>query len=186
MGSAGGSIGQLESAGPVTSVPVASLFRLRFVAERDVLSAGIRWFEGHGVGPSHVDIVLPDDTYLGARSKGGVQIRPADYIKPEHIEWERRYAIPVSPEALDRMYVFARAQIGKKYDYSDIAGIMLHADWDRTDRWICSELALATPMAGDLYLLNVQPGYTHRVDPGRLHLSPLLRGRCYYSSVRSK
>jgi hypothetical protein len=156
------------------------MLRLRFVAEKDWVSSAIKWYEGVGVGPSHVDLVLPDDTYLGARSDGGVRIRPADYIPAAGIGWERRYAIPVEPEALAKMYVFARAQLGKPYDFSNILGFALHQNWDDAERWICSELALATAEAGGLWMLNVQPGFTHRIDPGRLHLSPMLIGRRYY------
>ena len=173
MGLAGGSLGL-----PIP--PIEAAYRLRFVAERDVISSAIKWFEGHGVGPSHVDIVLPDGRYLGAHVRGGVEIRDPDYIKEKDIVWERRYAIPVTPKQLQKILDFAHSQVGKGYDISDICSILLHADWDCTDRWICSELALAAAYAGNLFLLNVQPGFTRRVDPGRLHLSPYLIGRRYY------
>jgi len=193
MESVGGRTGPVDQAGVVAPLerPLAGIlgdpattFRLRFVAEKDLISGGIKWFEGKGVGPSHVDIVMPDGTYLGARNKGGVAVRPVDYIKPDDIVWERRYAIPMDPVPLTTMYAFANAQVGKGYDYSDIFSIALHANWNNPDKWICSELALATSYAGDLFLLNVQAEFTHRIDPGRLHLSPLLRGRCYYSFVK--
>ena len=53
---------------------------LRFVTEKGFTSAAIRWFTWSDW--SHVDFVLKDGRFLGARLDGGVQIRPHNYIKP--------------------------------------------------------------------------------------------------------
>lgn len=150
-------------------------FKIRFITESGFVSGGIRFVTESRW--SHVDIILPDGTYLGARSEGGVQIRPANYCVPTR---ERRYAIPVEAEALEKMLTFAHAQIGKGYDFSDIAGILLREDWNSSDKWDCSMLATATAEAGGLYMLNVEPSWTYKVTPEMLHLSPYLKDRCYY------
>lgn len=156
-----------------------AFFRLRFVTEDALDSALIRW-ETRCLY-SHIDIVMPDGQYLGARHKGGVAIRPVDYMRPTR---ERRYAIPVEDNALAAMMTFGMAQVGKPYDDRDIIGMALHTDWHSADStaWICSELGMAYPLAGGLALLNVLAGYTYRITPDDLHLSPLLIARCYYSA----
>ncbi len=152
-------------------------FRLRFITEPDWVSASIRavtsslW--------SHVETILPDGTYLGAHYPSGVQIRPLDYCKPMR---ERRYKIPVSDAALGQMLAFAHAQVGKPYDTTDIFGILMHEGWNNPDAWICSALETATMEAGGIFPLNVEVGYTPKITPEMLHLSPLLIGNCYFSA----
>ena len=153
-------------------------FRIRFISEAGFVSAAIRdvtdsqW--------SHVDIILPDGFYLGARSNGGVQVRPPNYCKPIR---ERRYAIPTTPDQLDAMLTFARAQIGKPYDFLDIAGLLAHRDWRRPNAWMCSELAAATAEAGNMPMLNAEAQFVNHITPEMLHLSPLLIGHCYMETA---
>lgn len=42
----------------------------------------------------------------------------------------------VPREALE----IARSQLGKPYDWTALAGLGLHRDWQETDKWFCSEL----------------------------------------------
>lgn len=153
-------------------------FRVRYITQNDPVSVMIRavtysmW--------SHAEIVLPDNTYLGAHASGGVMIRSADYCKPTR---ERRYTIPVTDEALATMLAFAHAQVGKPYDFKAIFGLALHQPWATADRWFCSELVTATADAGNLTMLNVQRDYVKLITPDMSHLSPLLTssgGKCYY------
>lgn len=160
--------------------PVLQLIKIRFITEKDFVSNSIR-FVTHAPsnGPSHVEFELPDGTFLGAHSSGGVQIRPANYCNPT---WDRRYAIPVTVEQYTACMAFAAAQIGKPYDFSDIVGIMLDKDWHNPENWICSELVLASLLAAGIKFLNVLPSVSHRIDPDRLHLSPLLIGNLYFAN----
>lgn len=153
-----------------------ALFRIRFITETSIIAEAIRlvtfseW--------SHTEIITEAGTYIGAHSDGGVQERPADYTK---VSRERRYAIPVTEEALDRMMAFARSKIGTAYDFKDIAGLFLHHNLTQKGREICSMLVFEAALAGGLALLNVQPGYSNLVTPETLHLSPYLIGHCTYT-----
>lgn len=151
-------------------------FKIRFITEPDWISGAIRTVTDSQW--SHVEIVLPDG-YLGAHYPSGVQIRPLGYCQPLR---ERRYQIPVSDAALGQMLAFAHAQVGKPYDTEDIFGILLQKNWENQSAWICSELVAATAEAGGLFMLNVQPEYTHKITPEMLHLSPYLIGSCYFSA----
>lgn len=155
-------------------------FRVRYITEKnDPVSALIRMFT-YSMW-SHAEIVLPDGTYLGAHASGGVMIRPADYCKPTR---ERRYSIPVTDEALEKMLTFAHAQVGKPYDFKAIFGLAIHQPWSTADRWFCSELVTAIADAGPVTMLNVQREYVKLITPDMSHLSPLLTsngGHCYYS-----
>jgi hypothetical protein len=152
-------------------------FRLRFVTDDSFISRGIRFVEGGSSVFSHVEIILPDGSYLGAHNPEGVEIRPADYCTPTR---ERRYAIPVEQADLDKMLAFAHAQVGKRYDLSDIRGIMFHRNWHDPTKWICSELVAAIAEAGGLWMLNVLPEHTNAITPEMLHLSPVLINHCYF------
>ncbi len=152
-------------------------FDLRFISEGSILDGIIEVVEGGSMW-SHTEIIIPDGRYLGARIKGGVQIRPADYCK---VKREERYSIPVEDAQYEQIMDFAHAQIGKPYDYEDIIGIAVQADWHNLNRWICSEFVAASAEAGGLYLLNVIPKLTYRITPEELHLSPSLRGNLKYS-----
>ena len=151
------------------------LFKIRFITEPDWISTAIR--DVTNSQWSHTEIMLPDGRYLGAHSDGGVQIRPANYCVPTR---ERRYSIYVADPQLDKILLFAKSQLGKPYDYADIAGLLTHLDWHDKGRWICSELVAAAAEAGGLYLINAEPKFVSRVTPEMLHLSPLLIGNCNY------
>lgn len=154
-----------------------ALFEIRFITCGDFISDAIR--DVTNSEWSHVEIIMPDGSYTGAHNPSGVQNRPANYCVPTR---ERRYAIPVLDTQLGKMTDFLRAQIGKPYDRTDIAGLLLHRDWHDTDGWICSELVAAVAEAGGLSMLNAQPQFVHKITPEMLHLSPHLIGRCTYSA----
>jgi len=97
-------------------------------------------------GFSHVDIVLPDGSLLGARDDAiggqppGVWIRPAGYSP-----WIRRVVIeiPCTPAQEAIALEFAHAQIGKPYDRTAILAFVAGRDWREEDSWFCCELELA-------------------------------------------
>jgi|SRR5579863_2365897 len=147
-------------------------FVIRFITDHSFISEGIRLFS-RAPFASHVEIVLDNGYFLGAHLKGGVQVRPPDYCQPT---WERWYALPVTPEQLDKIMAFAHAQVGKPYDLRDIEGMVVERNWHSTENWICSELVAAAAEAGGTFMLNVEPEFTYRITPTMLHLSPLLIG----------
>ena len=106
---------------------------LRFITETGFSSWAIRWFTWSDW--SHVDFVLKDGRFLGARLDGGVQIRPHNYIKPSAF----RYAYVEVPDPRN-VYGWSTTQIGKPYDWMAIAGFLPRTNWHDTGRWFCSEL----------------------------------------------
>lgn len=130
--------------------------RLQFVQGKGPVSRSIAWFSsGHF---SHVDIVLPDGTLLGARSDNadgvkGVAIRRSDYEV-----WHKRvvFSIPCTDLQHEAAYDFARKQVGKPYDHTAILGFIFNRAWMDSDSWYCAELAMAmlehVKLIGPLYL----------------------------------
>lgn len=106
---------------------------LRFITDPGISSWAIRWFTWSEW--SHVDLVLRDGRFLGARIDGGVRIRPHDYITPSVF----RYAYVEVPDPR-RIYGWATSQIGKPYDWRAIAGFLPRANWHNPHAWFCSEL----------------------------------------------
>ena len=149
--------------------------KLRFVTETGLISNAVTWFEGGSLW-SHVEFVLPDGTFLGARAMGGIAIRASDYIKPKHIERQRIYSIPVADDVLESILTFANSQVGKSYDFTDILGIMTHTSLHNSNDWICSEFVTASCLQAGLRLLNVEPEFVYKITPEMVHLSPVLSG----------
>ncbi|WP_290906247.1 YiiX/YebB-like N1pC/P60 family cysteine hydrolase [Aquabacterium sp.] len=94
---------------------------------------------------SHCGIVTPELTVIEASAFHGVVERPwADFIADVS-----RYALKplwVPDEAA--AIAFARAQVGKRYDWPGVIGIALRRDWQERDSWFCSELIEAAAVAG--------------------------------------
>lgn len=112
--------------------------------------------------------------WLGAHAKGGVAIRPLSYCNPFR---DYRYAVPVTQSQYNKALTFAHAQVGVKYDLSDIAGLLLRVRrFHSPSREICSELMLQVAQAAGLNPLNVDPPYAYLVTPDMFHLSPIFIG----------
>lgn len=111
------------------------MIRLQFSTESGIESELIRTF-GHG-WCSHVDAVLPDNTLLGARADGGVQIRQPGY---KNFTRTQIVSIPID----DKPFLeFLHAQVGKPYDMTAIFAFAVDRDWREDDSWFCSELQAA-------------------------------------------
>ena len=155
--------------------------KIRFITESDFVSRAIRWVTFSDF--SHVEIELPDGTFLGAHAGAGVQIRPANYCHPT---FERRYAIPLSPAHYDEAMLCARGAIGTRYNYADVCGLFFHRNITVKGRMICSQFVFNVLYAGGVKALNVLPQYDFRVTPDILHLAPIFIGRCYFQTAVPK
>lgn len=147
--------------------------KLRFISEHSIGSAAIRFWTWSKY--SHVDIVLPEG-YLGAR-KDGVKIRPFDYCKPSRVDMG---IIECSDEVANKVIEFAKAQIGKPYDFEAITGIVFHRDWAEDDSWICSELVAAAFQNADDNLIDnkanrVTPQMLIELPRVKLVIDPILK-----------
>lgn len=166
--------------------PNTPYFKVRFVAEVGLITDGISivtrapWHRG----ATHVDIVTDTSTLIGAHASGGIQERPEGYMK--HIHWERRYAIPLShKEQAAALLADARAAIGTKYDFLDIAGLLFQTGWHNPKKEICSEFVFQVAARRGLMMLNTLPERGYLIDPDRLHLSKDLLNHCYYEQIHS-
>lgn len=124
---------------------------LRFIEGRGPASIAIAYFGG-GLY-SHVDYRCEDGSWLGARSDRvggkppGVQIRPADYVKPVR---ELLLELQTTPEQERDHYAFLYSQIDKPYDKWAIAGFITGRNWRNPGSWICSELQCAAAESADI------------------------------------
>lgn len=141
---------------------------LRFITSNSIVSRAIRavtWSDY-----SHVDLIVkgPNGLALLGAQADGVKIRPWNYCQPTRIL--NLYA--EVPEGVAKVvFDFCNAQLGKPYDYSALAGNLLHRDWQEDDSWFCSELVAAAFDRAGYPLLN---GGTNRITPGMLVRSPRL------------
>jgi len=130
--------------------------RWRCVSNNDPIAEAIK-FVSRGEY-SHIEFVF-DNYTIGARCEGGVLKRPLDHYATE--TYFRAYV----PE--DQYYngtQFLKAQIGKGYDFLDIAATLLNRDWHNTDKWDCSELWYDSMTAFGL-LKYLDPRICNRVTP---------------------
>ncbi len=143
----------------------------QFVTEKyDPESALIRWASNGEY--SHVDIVLPEGTLLGARANGGVKIRNFNYAK-----FTAKSVVQVYVPDYDAAMNFAMSQIGKPYNYGAIADMIFGRDrgYDSENQpsWFCDELLYATVSAGGRWLLNEPNPLV--LTPQEVYLSPFWR-----------
>ncbi len=120
------------------------IIRYQFSLGFGPVSRAIAWFSS---GPfSHVDIVMPNGSLLGARSDeidgcpAGVQIRRKNYEK-----WKKRVvmSLAVGPMQERQFYDFLHLQVGRPYDRTAIWGFATGRDWRDPGEWFCSELGAA-------------------------------------------
>lgn len=124
-------------------------------------------------GPvSHVDTVLPNGQWYGARINGGVKARD-----PYPISYAARLNVWVSDERAYYDYLFA--QEGKEYDWSGIGGFVVRRDWQDDSKWFCSELKAAC-------LMRAEPALRSLFLPAsRIAPTPLFRDlRAYMAGLQ--
>lgn len=86
---------------------------------------------------SHVDLVRPDGSLIGAVALHGVSI--AD--RGERLGLASAAAVMTLPVDIGKSVAWADGQIGRPYDWLGVIGIGLHRDWESDDSWFCSEFA---------------------------------------------
>lgn len=140
--------------------------RISAVLASDLSSKAISWF---GAGKfSHIDVLLPDGWYYGARSDDplgygkGVQKRPPRYLDDMRIRKQWIIEVPCTAHEAAMFYEFLYAQDDKKYDFSAIFGFATGRNWREDDSWFCSELATAAGCYAGI-LADVE---ANKVTPG--------------------
>jgi len=143
--------------------------RIQIVTEKlNPISAAIRFSTRNW--SSHAEFVDTEaKTTLGARSDGGVQLRPCARDRYSRIEQF------VTSVGMDAAYKWALTQVGKPYDYSAIIGMAIDRDWRDESKYFCSELiALAFEKVG-YPLLSTRPSVgAYRITPRDLLLSRVI------------
>jgi uncharacterized protein YycO len=134
---------------------------LQFSTSTSIGSRLIDWFTWGNY--SHVDIVLADGSWFGARSDG-VKAR-APYPVSKFMRME--------VEAPDAVLAIALLQEGKPYDFMAILGFIFKRDWQNDSKWFCSELVAWAFQEGGMHLINAE--HLNRVSPRDLMMSPLLK-----------
>jgi hypothetical protein len=125
---------------------------------------------------SHTEFGLEDvhgaiTGWLGAVTGTGVQVRAPNYAT-EKLDY--RYGVPCTDEQYSAWLKWADSQIGKSYNYEDIAGLLFH-DQKLNDKKgdICSEFVTLGLQAAGFSPLNALPEFAYLVTPETLHLSPI-------------
>ena len=161
--------------GDVTRSSGVPRIRVRFVAGGGFVGGSIRWVTNSLF--QHVEFGTPENTWIGAHAQGGILERPADYA-----QYARQYVydVPCTESQLEQLMIWARKQIGIKYNYSDIVGLLIRKrKWTTPNRFICSQFCTLglLEIFGAPRVLNVLGDYAYLVTPETLHLSPLFVGR---------
>lgn len=113
--------------------------KIIFARNRSVASLIIRlvtWSRWH-----HCAVIMPDGLTV-IESRGGLW-GDTGVIETPIKEFKSRYSTIEIAEidcVDDQGYDFLRSQLGKKYDFLAIFGILFRTGWDNHNRWICSEL----------------------------------------------
>mgnify|MGYP000863110273 FL=1 len=94
---------------------------------------------------SHVAVLIDEFSIIDSTAKyGGVKITSKEVFKSTY-EFEV-YDIELPDEEAAISFLFS--QIGKKYDWTSIFGMIFQRNWQEDDRWFCSELLEAACVKG--------------------------------------
>lgn len=88
-----------------------------------------------------------------------------------------RYALQVSGVQYAAIIGYAEKQIGRKYNFLDIMGILFRSRLNSPHRLICSQFVMEIFQAGGIQLLNVLNAFDHKITPRDVHLTPLFIGK---------
>lgn len=98
------------------------------------------WF-----GPwSHTSIITPEGTVIEAVGSGVREVPLRDAMARASAFEVVQVECPRPAAAI----AFARAQIGKPYDFGAILGFIVRRDWQDRECWECTELAEAALVEG--------------------------------------
>lgn len=124
---------------------------------------------------SHVETIIDTDdnrkVLYGALPTTGVNYRPIESTVGDRVE---DYEIKIS-QVKKHIYIQKiLSQRGKPYDFTALAGMVLHRDWAANgDSWFCSELVAWAFSETGCPLLRVE--HKNRVTPEHLLMSPFLK-----------
>jgi uncharacterized protein YycO len=110
---------------------------------------------------------MEDGSLLGALPFKGVVQRP----KRSALGDVSYKTIEMAENSAREIYEHARAQLGKRYDWTAISGFVTRKDWQLDASWFCSELVFCSVKAGGVELVHEAKW---RVSPRDLWLSALL------------
>jgi uncharacterized protein YycO len=139
--------------------------RILLFRGRGAISAAIRWQTRSEY--SHAAFLLPCGRILESWQGSGVRIK---WMR----DWEGVDSFGVhgmTPEQWERAILFARAQIGKRYDYRGVCRFLSRRKAPADDRWFCSELVAHSLSAAGVHLYRDVPA--SEISPGMIARSPM-------------
>ena len=123
---------------------------------------------------SHVDMIIGHDHVIGASHTEGVTESSLAYRKSVSNKWLIAEVHTLSVEDDENLFRAMKSQVGKPYDYTGVLGFLFHRDWQKEERWFCSELiAWAFSKVGTRILADSVR--KSRVSPEHLLMSPMLK-----------
>src|SRR5574337_1318206 len=138
-----------------------------------IYSAVIRWYSRSPY--THAEFCWPLDNpkpaqYLGAQPKGGVAIRPFNYLGAQPFDV---FGAEMTTARAEKLRAWLLRQIGKPYDFRAIAGMALpFLDRGRhLQAFFCSELLYAGLCEVELPLLNAPERQSDRITPRDIAIS---------------
>lgn len=112
---------------------------------------------------NHVAIEI-EGVVFEAAARDGVRAVPADQFP---VLWRELKTIPVACPDVGEARDFLSCQLGKPYDWRALFALPFRAEWDRSDKWFCSELVAESLRRGGRDL-NLP---AHRVTPRDLYVA---------------
>lgn len=136
--------------------------------------AVIRWYSRSPY--THAEFCWPLENprppqYLGAQPKGGVAIRPANYLEGAPFD---TFAVEVTQDQADVLRKVTLSQVGKPYDFRAIFGMVfqwLDRKGRRPNAFFCSDQVFYDFAKIGKQLLNVPIKQSDRITPRDLGVS---------------
>lgn len=107
---------------------------------------------------SHVAVLIDEFSIIDSTARYGVRVSDFSDFKSKHDYVIIDRELQDSEAALDFLF----KQVGKKYDWSAIFGIILQRNWQEDDKWFCAELWEAASIQGGTRKFRDDP---YRITP---------------------
>ncbi len=151
------------------------LIYIRLCKGRSIYDRLIRWYSRSPY--SHAEFAWPltkrnPREWLGAQPRGGVQVRPANYLGAVPYDV---FALEVSQSQARRLERFLLDQVGKPYDWRAIInmGVFQH-DVSTWSKWFCSELVFGALAKVGAWILRAPLLQRDRITPRDVGTSVML------------
>ena len=140
------------------------MIQINFYKDKGLFPFLIRWFTNSDY--NHVDVSFYEGHLrktISANSKG---VKEYTHLKQHQGMY---FLFSLHPEVESAIINNLKSQLGKKYDWLAIFSFFFRRNWERQNKWFCSELVLWAFNRAGYQILHTK--FLHKITPRDISLS---------------